>query len=99
MSTAWWKGLPGRAKRPDRSMSGPFCSSVRLEDGTLIVQHRTGEGGSIRVEEILQLFGLGMQDLAGPVRRTNVVWETTERKDTSKEPCMETRAEDIEDAT
>jgi hypothetical protein len=51
------------------------------------------------VEEILPLFGLGTQDLAGPVRRTNVIWETTERKDTSKEPCMETRAEDMEDGT
>ena len=77
----------------------PFLLSVRLEGALLIVQHRTGEGGSIRVEEILQLFGLRPQDLAGPVRRTNVIWETTERKDTSKEPCMETRAEDMEDAT
>ncbi len=77
----------------------PFLLSVRLEGGSLIVQHRTGEGGSIRVEEILQLFGLGRQDLAGPVRRTNVIWETTERKDSLKEPCMETRAEDFEDGT
>ena len=100
----------GRATRPVDVR--PFLLSVRLEGGmghptplftsgnpTLIVQHRTGEGGSIRVEEILQLFGLGLQDLAGPVRRTNVTWETTERKDTSKEPCMETRAEDMEDGT
>ncbi len=77
----------------------PFLLAVRLEGGTLIVQHRTGEGGSIRVEEILRLFGLDLQDLAGPVRRTNVIWETTERKDTSKEPCTETRAEDLPDGT
>ncbi len=100
----------GRAARPVDVR--PFLLSVRLEGGTgsptrnfalgsptLIVQHRTGEGGSIRVEEILQLFGLGLQHLAGPVRRTNVIWETTERKDTSKEPCRETRAEDLEDGT
>ncbi len=87
----------GRAARPVDVR--PFLLSVRLEGGTLIVQHRTGAGGSIRVEEILQLLGLGPQDLAGPVRRTNVIWETTERKDTSKEPCMETRAEDLEDGT
>ncbi len=87
----------GRAARPVDVR--PFLLSVRLEGGTLIVRHRTGEGGSIRVEEILQLFGLGLQHLAGPVRRTNVIWETTERKDTSKEPCMETRAEDLEDGT
>jgi radical SAM-linked protein len=77
----------------------PFLLSVRVEGGSLIVQHRTGEGGSIRVEEILQLLGLGLPDLAGPIRRTNVIWETTERKETGKEPCMETRAEDLEDGT
>ncbi len=87
----------GKAARPVDVR--PFLLSVRREGGTLIVQHRTGEGGSIRVEEILQLLGLGLQDLAGPVRRTNVIWETTERKQISKEPCMETRAEDLEDGT
>jgi len=87
----------GRAARPVDVR--PFLLSVRLEGGTLIVQHRTGGAGSIRVEEILPLFGLSLQDLAGPVRRTNVIWETTERKDTSKEPCRETRAEDLEDGT
>jgi len=100
----------GRAARPVDVR--PFLVSIRLEGGTgsatrdsawgsltLIVQHRTGGAGSIRVEEILQLLGLRLQDLAGPVRRTNVIWETTERKDASKEPCMETRAEDLEDGT
>ncbi len=87
----------GKAARPVDVR--PFLLSVRLESGALMVQHRTGAGGSIRVEEILRLFGLSLQDLAGPVRRTNVIWETTERKDTSKEPCMETRAEDFEDGT
>ncbi len=81
----------GRASRPVDVR--PFLLSVRLEGGTgfptrnfalgspaLIVQHRTGEGGSIRVEEILQLFGLGLQDLAGPVRRTNVIWKIINRR-------------------
>jgi len=77
----------------------PFLCAIRLEDGNLIVQHLTGGAGSIRVDEILQLFGLQAQDLAGPVRRTNVIWETTESKTTSQEPCVETRAEDTEDAT
>ena len=77
----------------------PFLQSIRLEGGTLIVQHRTGGTGSIRVEEIQQLFGLQTQDLAGPVRRTSVMWETTELQNTLKGPCMETRAEDMEDGT
>jgi radical SAM-linked protein len=77
----------------------PFLRSIRLEEGNLIVQHRTDGAGSIRVDEILQLFGLHPRDLAGPVRRTNVVWETTKSGKTAEEPCMETRAEDIEDGT
>lgn len=77
----------------------PFLRSIRWERGNLIVQHRTDGAGSIRVDEILQLFGLRTEDLAGPVRRTNVIWETTESKSTSEEPCRETRAEDIEDGT
>jgi radical SAM-linked protein len=87
----------GRATRPVDVR--PFLCSIRLEDGHLIVQHLTGGAGSVRVDEVLQLFGLQPQDLAGPVRRTNVIWENTELKDTSEEPCWETGAEDLEDAT
>ena len=54
----------------------PFLCSIRLEDDTLIVHHRTGTDGSVRVNEIAQIFGLQAQDLAGPVRRTRVHWET-----------------------
>jgi radical SAM-linked protein len=57
----------------------PFLCSIRLEGANLIVEHRTGGAGSIRVDEILQLLGLRIEDLAGPVRRTNVVWETTRK--------------------
>lgn len=56
----------------------PFLRSVRLEGADLVVQHAIGTAGSIRVEEILQLFGLQVRDLAGPVRRTNVAWENKE---------------------
>lgn len=55
----------------------PFLRFVRLEGADLVVQHSISTAGSIRVDEILQLLGLRMQDLAGPVRRMNVAWETT----------------------
>ena len=55
----------------------PFLEGIRWEEGDLIVQHRTGPAGSIRVDEIQQLFGLRTEDLAGPVRRAHVIWETT----------------------
>jgi len=77
----------------------PFLGSIRWEGGELIVRHRTGDSGSVRVDEIMQLFGLRTQDLSGPVRRTNVVWETTEFNNALQEPCMETRAKDMEDGT
>lgn len=77
----------------------PFLQSMRVEEGNLVVQHRTDGAGSIRVDEILSLVGLQLRDLAGPIRRMNVVWETTQSENTSEEPCMETRAEDLEDGT
>jgi len=77
----------------------PFLLSVRLEEGRLIVQHLTGEAGSIRVDEILRLFSLRTEDLAGPVRRINVVWETTKLERTTQSPRMESGAEDIEDGS
>jgi radical SAM-linked protein len=58
----------------------PFLCAMRLEDGNVVVQHRTDGTGSIRVEEIMQLLGLRTQDLAGPVRRTHVVWEIVNHK-------------------
>ena len=65
-------------EKPSRRIDvRPFLRSIRRENGNLIVQHLTGDAGSIRVEEILQLLGLRTEDLAGPVRRVNVVWETT----------------------
>ncbi len=54
----------------------PFLRSMRLEGTNLVVEHAIGPAGSIRVEEILQLLELHLQDLTGPVRRTRIIWET-----------------------
>lgn len=77
----------------------PFLSLIRLEGGRLIVGHSTGDAGSIRVDEILRLFSLRTEDLAGPVRRVNVVWETTKLGKTTQTPRMGSGAEDIEDGS
>ncbi len=77
----------------------PFLQSIRLEGGNLIVQHATGDAGSIRVEEILPLLGLRADDLAGPVRRVHVVWETTKLQNTSQQSRSNSGTKDIEDAT
>jgi radical SAM-linked protein len=55
----------------------PFLRRIRLEGPHLVVEHEIRTAGSVRVEEIMRLFGLQPQDLAGPVRRTNVTWGTT----------------------
>ncbi len=52
----------------------PFLLAVRLEGTNLVVEHAILAAGSIRVDEILRLFELHVEDLAGPVRRTNVKW-------------------------
>jgi hypothetical protein len=71
-------------QKPSRRIDvRPFLLSIRLQDGRLIVQHVTGDAGSIRVDEILRLFSLRTEDLAGPVRRINVVWGTTKLQKTT----------------
>lgn len=77
----------------------PFLLSVRLEAGKLIVQHTTGDAGSIRVGEILQLFSLRMEDMDGPIHRTRVAWGTTRLQNTPQAPRSDRGAEDIEDGT
>ncbi|HOV78041.1 MAG TPA: TIGR03936 family radical SAM-associated protein [Sedimentisphaerales bacterium] len=77
----------------------PFLLSIRFEDGRLIVRHRTGDAGSIRLDEILRLFSLRAEDLAGPVQRCNVVWETTNLQQTTRKPRGESGAEEIEDGS
>lgn len=89
-------GEKGTSRRVDVR---PFLLSIRLVGGRLIVQHVTGEAGSIRVDEILQLFSLRAEDLAGPVRRINVVWETTKFQGTTQQLRMESGAEEIEDGS
>ena len=65
----------------------------------MIVQHLTGEAGSIRVDEILQLLGLRIGDLAGPVQRVTVAWETTKLDSTKQQPRPIGGAEEVEDVT
>lgn len=86
------------ATKPARRVDvRPFLRSIRLEEGRLIVEHWTGDTGSIRVEEILQLCALRTDDLAGPVRRDGVVWETTKMQKTTQPPRPAGGAEEIED--
>lgn len=77
----------------------PFLRSIRLELDRLIVTHTTGDAGSIRIDEILRLLDLRMEDLTGPIRRVNVVWETTKLQNAVQQPRSDGGAEEIEDVT
>jgi hypothetical protein len=53
----------------------PFLESVELDDKGIVVECVITPAGSIRVDEILNLFELDAEKLAGPVRRTNIEWK------------------------
>jgi len=68
--------LPGerRARRIDVR---PFIESIRPASGGLVVRCNVTGAGSIRIGEILQLLELKTEDLAAPIRRTEVQWAAT----------------------
>ena len=87
---------PGR--RPVRRIDvRPFLRAVELGEAELTVQCLTGADGSIRIDEIMEIFGLGIGDLAGPVRRVRVAWETKQGEQTSNTP--DDGEEDLDDGT
>jgi radical SAM-linked protein len=50
----------------------PFLESIKAEAGEFTVDCKISAAGTIRVDEILNLLGLAVEDLAGPVIRTTV---------------------------
>jgi len=64
-------GKDSRAKTVDVR---PFLGSISMQGGDVVVDCKVSQAGTIRVDEILGLLQLGLQDLAGPVRRTGVQW-------------------------
>jgi len=68
--------LPGdrRARRIDVR---PFIESIQPAGDGLVVRCNVTAAGSIRIGEILQLLELKTEDLAAPVRRTDVKWVAT----------------------
>ncbi len=52
----------------------PFLGSIKVQGGDVVVDCKLSPAGTIRVDEILGLLQVGVEDLAGPVRRTGVQW-------------------------
>lgn len=52
-----------------------FLKSIELDDRGIGVECKVSSAGTIRVEEILKLLELSVEELAAPIRRTNVKWQ------------------------
>ena len=52
-----------------------FLDSIVLDGWEIAVRCRVGPGGSVRVDELLKLLELGIDELDGPCRRTEVKWQ------------------------
>ena len=50
----------------------PFLESIKAEQDQVVVDCKISQAGTIRVDEILNLLGLAVKDLARPVIRTTV---------------------------
>ena len=80
------KDLPGRdsivvsrqggkkASRPKDVDVRGFLKSVELDDGCVSIECEINSGGSIRMEEILDILGLDIAKLARPIKRASVQW-------------------------
>jgi hypothetical protein len=82
--------VPDR-RRSRRLDVRPFVQAIQFEDTDMVVtcgigvprhdvrygEHSIGHAGSIRVDELLRLLDLKVEDLAGSIRRRHVTWTIT----------------------
>ncbi|MBN1796588.1 MAG: DUF2344 domain-containing protein [Sedimentisphaerales bacterium] len=52
-----------------------YLKSLEQKDNKIIIDCIFGPAGTIRVDEILGLLGLKMEQLAGPVKRLKIIWQ------------------------
>jgi radical SAM-linked protein len=53
----------------------PFVDRIQFENNDIIVAYGVSNAGTIRVEEVLQLLDLTLDDLSGPIQRRHVTWK------------------------
>jgi radical SAM-linked protein len=53
----------------------PFLESIKFDNKSIVVDCRVTPAGSVRIGEILELLEIGVEELAAPVRRTNLQWQ------------------------
>jgi radical SAM-linked protein len=65
---------PGR--RPARQVDvRPFLAAARCRGDALTLRCRVTGAGTVRVDEMMRVFELSTEDLAGPVCRVSVAWD------------------------
>ncbi|AQT68880.1 radical SAM-linked protein [Anaerohalosphaera lusitana] len=62
----------GRTVQKDVSQ---FIARIENRGGEICIETLITDAGSVRVDELLTLLGVDMTRLAGPITRTNVVWD------------------------
>ncbi len=53
----------------------PFLGDINMDSQAISVECKISPGGSIRVDEILKLLELNIEELTAPIKRTNVRWQ------------------------
>jgi len=53
----------------------PFLESIEMDDEGIVVKCKITSAGSMRVDEILRLLEINLEELTAPIKRTNVQWQ------------------------
>jgi radical SAM-linked protein len=64
----------GKRKPPRQVDVSHYVDSLKIEDETVMVNCTITQGGSIRIDEIMQQLGISVKDLSAPVKRASVDW-------------------------
>ena len=65
----------GKVINIESSIQAAFIDSIELSNRCVTVKCNVSPFGTIRIDEIQALIGLPTEQLAGPVRRVEVVWK------------------------
>ena len=68
------RGAEEKSRRIKKVDVRTFIDDIELGEKGVTIRCQISGGGSIRVDEIMDLLGLTVEDLAGAVRRTSVEW-------------------------
>jgi len=68
------RGAEEKKRRIKKVDIRSFIDDIELGEKGVIIRCQISSGGSVRVDEIMDLLGLSIEDLAGAVRRESIEW-------------------------